>query len=55
MGGLSPTQVDEAVRLSVEGASLETIGPRLGVDAGTVHARLRERGLRMRDTQGRAW
>jgi hypothetical protein len=53
MGGLSPTQIDQAVGLYVEGASLATIGQRLGVDAGTVHARLRERGVVMRDTQGR--
>ena len=36
-----------------QGDSLAVIGTRLGVDAGTVHARLRKRGMQMRDTHGR--
>lgn len=36
-----------------QGDSLAVIGTRQGVDAGTVHARLRERGMQMRDTHGR--
>lgn len=52
--GLSETQVDEARRLyEQERLSLAAIGARLGVDAGTVHARLRELGVAMRDTHGR--
>lgn len=51
--GLTPEQVDQAVRLYSQGWSLARIGERLGVDAGTVHARLRELGVRMRDTHGR--
>ena len=53
MRGLFTAQVDQAVQLYVEGASLVTIGQRLDVDAGTVHARLRERGVLMRDAHGR--
>ncbi|TNC23811.1 helix-turn-helix domain-containing protein [Amycolatopsis alkalitolerans] len=51
--GLSPEQVDEAVRLYAEGWSLARIGKRMAVDHGTVWHRLRERGVRMRDPQGR--
>jgi hypothetical protein len=51
--GLTSEQVDEAMRLYGQGWSLARVGERLGVDTGTVHARLRERGVRMRDTQGR--
>lgn len=52
--GLSESQVGEA-RLLYERdrLSLAAIGERLGVDAGTVHARLREVGVAMRDTHGR--
>jgi len=55
MHGLSPEQIEEAVRLYEAGWSLARIGTKLGVDAGTVQARLRERGMRMRmrDAQGR--
>lgn len=53
MRGLSPEQIDEAVRLYEAGWSLARIGGRMNVDAGTVHDRLRERGVRMRDTHGR--
>ena len=51
--GLDTEQVDQAVHLYGTGWSLAKIGEHLGVDAGTVHARLRERDVRMRDTQGR--
>ncbi|WP_042174146.1 helix-turn-helix domain-containing protein [Streptomyces sp. NBRC 110035] len=53
MRGLSVEQIDEAVRLYQAGQSLARIGERLGVDAGTVRARVVERGIRMRDAQGR--
>jgi Mn-dependent DtxR family transcriptional regulator len=50
--GLSHEQIDEAVRLYGKGWSLARIGERMQVDPTTVLARLRERGVRMRDTQG---
>jgi DNA-binding transcriptional ArsR family regulator len=53
MRGLSPEQIDEAVRLYEAGWSLFRIGERMNADTGTVRARLRERGVRMRDTHGR--
>jgi DNA-directed RNA polymerase specialized sigma24 family protein len=53
MRGLSAEQIDEAVRLYEAGQSLARIGERLGVDAGTVRARVVERRVRMRDTHGR--
>jgi DNA-directed RNA polymerase specialized sigma24 family protein len=53
MQGLSPEQADEAVRLYGVGWSLARVGEKLGVDAHTVRDRLRERGVRMRDAQGR--
>jgi hypothetical protein len=51
--GLSPEQVDEAVRLYEAGWSLARIGGQMGVDPTTVLNRLRDRGLRTRDTHGR--
>jgi len=51
--GLSEEQIQHAILLYAQGQSLAKIGKALGVDAGTVHARLRERGVRMRDTHGR--
>jgi DNA-directed RNA polymerase specialized sigma24 family protein len=51
--GLSPEQIDEAVRLYEAGWSLARIGERMNVDGTTVLARLRERGVRTRDAQGR--
>ena len=51
--GLSSEQVDEAVHLYNDGWPLARIGRKLGVDPTTVRARLRDRGVRMRDTQGR--
>jgi hypothetical protein len=52
--GLSPEQVDESVQLYEAGWSLARIGERVGADPTTVLSRLRERGVRTRDTQGRA-
>jgi hypothetical protein len=52
--GLSPQQIDEAVRLYEEGWSLARVGDHLSVDPTTVLNRLRERGVRTRDTHGRA-
>ena len=49
--GLSPGQIDAAVRLYEEGCSLARIGGRMGVDPTTVHARLRERGVKTCDAQ----
>ncbi len=52
--GLAEEQIDEAVRLYVEQRwSSVRIGEKLGVDHGTVWNRLRERGVSMRDIQGR--
>lgn len=52
--GLTATQLDEAQRLyEVELLSLAAIGERFGVTSKTVHLRLRERGVPMRDTHGR--
>jgi hypothetical protein len=50
---LSSEQIQHAVLMYAQGNSLAVIGSDLGVDAGTVHARLREQGVRMRDTHGR--
>lgn len=52
-GRLTPEPVDDAVRLYAAGWSLATIGISLDTTANTVRARLLERGVRMRDTQGR--
>ncbi|MFI7195470.1 helix-turn-helix domain-containing protein [Nocardia nova] len=52
--GLTEEQIEEAARLYIEQRwSLERIAGTLDVDHGTVWRRLRERGVRMRDTQGR--
>jgi hypothetical protein len=51
--GLYDDQVDHAVQLYQTGQSLTRIGARLDVDAGTVHAALRTRGVRMRDPHDR--
>jgi transposase-like protein len=54
MQGLSEEQVYEAVGLYIEQRwSLVKIAEKLGVAPGTVWNRLRERGVRMRDTQGK--
>ncbi|MBP2322671.1 hypothetical protein JOF56_003056 [Kibdelosporangium banguiense] len=50
---LSPDQTDDAVRLYEASWSLARIGERMRVDPTMVHNRLRERGVRMRDAQGR--
>lgn len=51
--GLSIERIGEAARLYEAGWSLARIGERMGVDPTTVLNRLRERGVRMRDAQGR--
>jgi DNA-directed RNA polymerase specialized sigma24 family protein len=50
---MAPEQIQRAVLMYAQGQSLAKIGTQLGVDAGTVHARLREQGVQMRDTHGR--
>ncbi len=52
--GLSPTQVDEAIRLYRLGWSLARVGEHLDVNPTAVLNRLQERGIRTRDTYGRA-
>lgn len=52
--GISAQQIDEAAQLYEEGWSLARIGELMRVDPSTVLARLRERGVRIRDTHGRA-
>ncbi|RSM35572.1 helix-turn-helix domain containing protein [Amycolatopsis balhimycina DSM 5908] len=51
--GLTDNQIDDAERLYQQGWSLARIGNRMDVTADTVRARLLERGVAMRDTQGR--
>lgn len=51
--GLAPDQVNEAARLYGHGWSLARIGQKMGVDPTTVMTKLRGRGTRMRETQGR--
>jgi hypothetical protein len=51
--GLDPDHIDHAVHLYETGHSLARIGARYNVDPGTVHAALRTRGVRLRDTHGR--
>jgi transposase-like protein len=53
MVGLSEAQIDEAVKLYENGRSTGWIGHHLQVDARTVHRRLRDRGVTMRDIHGR--
>jgi len=50
---LLPEQVDEAVGLYQTGQSLARIGNQMGVSPTTVLNRLRDRGVKTRDTQGR--
>jgi predicted HTH domain antitoxin len=52
-GGLSPTEIDEAVELYESRWSLSRIAERVAVAPTTVHRRMRDRGVRMRDTHGR--
>jgi DNA-binding CsgD family transcriptional regulator len=52
VSGSSPEQIQHAVLMYAQGQSLAKIGKALGVDAGTVHGRLREQGVQMRDTHG---
>jgi len=51
--GLTNSQIDDAERLYRQGWSLARIGNSMGFTADTVRARLLERGVTMRDTQGR--
>lgn len=53
MQGLDEAGIQKAIRLYASRLSLKKVGERLGVDAETVRARLLERGVVMRDTQGR--
>lgn len=48
------SQIDVMVHLYGNGLSLATIGRQLGFDGMTVRKYLLERGVRMRDAQGRA-
>lgn len=51
--GLSDEQVTDAERSYQQGWSLARIGNHMDVTADTVRKRLLERGVTMRDTQGR--
>jgi hypothetical protein len=51
--GLSPKQIYETVRLYEAGWSLARIGERIGVDPTTALHRLRDCGVKTRDTHGR--
>jgi hypothetical protein len=52
-GRLTSEQVDQAVRLYAAGWSLARIAVKFDTTANTARTRLLERGVRMRDTQGR--
>jgi uncharacterized protein (DUF433 family) len=52
--GLTNEQVEDAKRFYEQGWSLARIGNHMDVTADTVRKRLLERGVTMRDTQGRA-
>jgi hypothetical protein len=51
--GLSPDQVDDAIRLYDSGWSLARIGDHLSINPTTVLNRLRAHGIPTRDTHGR--
>jgi transposase-like protein len=51
--GLTQEQVEEAIKLYVDGKSLAWIGKHLRVDRGTVWRQLRKRGVKMRDSHRR--
>jgi len=51
--GLTDDQINDAKRLYQQGWSLARIGNHMNVTADTVRARLLERDVTMRDTQGR--
>jgi hypothetical protein len=51
--GLSPEQVDDAIRLYELGRPLARVGTHLGVDHTTVLTKLRERGVQTHDSHGR--
>ncbi|MDR7169691.1 Mn-dependent DtxR family transcriptional regulator [Nocardia kruczakiae] len=50
---LSVEQVDDAIHLYNLGWSVARVAQRLGVDPTTVLTKLRQRGVRTRDTHGR--
>lgn len=50
--GLTPEQIDEAVKLYEDGWSLARIGKHLGVNDMTVRSRLLERGVKLRPRPG---
>ena len=50
---LTTSQIDEAVRLYQQGASLADVGPRFGVEDSTIRKHLIARGISRRDTHGR--
>ncbi|MBU3067324.1 hypothetical protein KO481_38110 [Nocardia sp. NEAU-G5] len=52
--GLFPDQTDEAIRLYRLGWSLAQVGKHFAIDPATVLNRLRQCGVRTRDTHGRA-
>jgi hypothetical protein len=52
--GLSNQRIIEAAQLYESGLSLAKIGAQLGIDHGTVRRHLLKRGIKMRDTHGRA-
>ena len=51
--GLNAGDVAAAARLYKQGLSLAKVGEHFAVSASTVHRALKERGIPMRDTQGR--
>jgi len=53
MASMTHEQIAEAIALYESGLSLVRVGEVLGVSAGNVHARLRERGVAIRDSHGR--
>jgi DNA-directed RNA polymerase specialized sigma24 family protein len=54
LDGLTTEQIEQAVGLYESGLSLQVVANRLGSTARTVHSRLLERGVAMRDTHGRS-
>lgn len=51
--GLSEDQIDQAAELYEQGQTLKQVGPKLGVDAGTVRLALLRRGVLMREPVAR--
>ena len=50
---MTPTQIDDAIRLYQQGASLAEVGRRFGVEHSTIRKHLITRGISRRDTHGR--